>query len=206
MTTYNRAMTKALKQCSTDGIAVCSLTLGDIQSRIGNPAGVGKQDEINPHYKGKIKKNGDKLEINLSYLMTGNIARVKAAVENIQKVYATQKVIINFTPKVQGYDLRIHGASLGEMVAALGLCDCEAALYIGGWGPSYKHATWGKALLVNPVSPKSTWRITDAHEFGHKLGLKHREDLGIMDYPPKTGRDRRKFIESDRKRIANLYT
>lgn len=78
-------------------------------------------------------------------------------------------------------------------------------MLIGGWAPSHKHLKWGKALLVNPIVHKDYWKLSDAHEFGHKLGLKHRRDGGLLDYPPEDGRDKRKFKSSDKQRITALY-
>ncbi|MBL4706589.1 MAG: matrixin family metalloprotease [Flavobacteriales bacterium] len=61
-------------------------------------------------------------------------------------------------------------------------------------------------MLVNPYVNKKTWKLTDAHEFGHKLGLRHREDHGIMDYPPEPPkRDTRRVLLNDRKRLEALY-
>jgi hypothetical protein len=47
--------------------------------------------------------------------------------------------------------------------------------------------------------------MTDAHEFGHKLGLKHRSNQGMMDYADPDSPDRRKFLPSERQRIIDLY-
>lgn len=205
MSQFDRKQKKALRSCRTQEISSCGLTLDKIKSLIGKPAGVDKKDEINPDYKGKVSVKGDKIVITLKYVLTGNVDRARAALKNIVDVYAKGGVTVEFTANAANHDLRIHGASLVELTQGLKLCDCEAALYIGGWAPSYKHYKWSKSLLVNPVVHKDYWKLSDAHEFGHKLGLKHREDGGFMDYPPKKGRDRRKFSPNDKKRIAVLY-
>jgi hypothetical protein len=87
----------------------------------------------------------------------------------------------------------------------LKLCTCEAGLYIGGWGPLPSHHKWGNALLVGSTTPRSSWKMADAHEFGHKLGLKHRSNQGMMDYADPDSPDRRKFLPSERQRIIDLY-
>lgn len=80
-------------------------------------------------------------------------------------------------------------------------------LNIGGWAPSYEYYKWGDTLLLNPYTPIFYWEMTDAHELGHKLGLSHRSDLGMMDYWNEKiyKRDPRKFLPSDKARIAALY-
>jgi len=205
MSSIEKLKKAELKQCQAYKVTDCGLTLEKVKALESNPAGTSKGDELNPDYKGKVIINGDKLVINLNYVLTGNIDRAKAGLKNITDIYAAAMVTINFSPNPAKFDLRIHGATLAEFAQGLKLCDCDAALLVGGWAPSPKHYKWGKALLLNSTTPKSEWPLVDAHEFGHKLGLKHRTDLGIMDYPPKKGIDRRKVTESDKKRIMDLY-
>lgn len=194
-----------LKACKSAELENCTISASKVNALRGNPAGVGRADVANPYYKGKVTYSGGKLTINLNYILTGNIFRADAALKNIKELFAKASITINFTPSASRPDLRIHGATLTELAQGIGLCDCNSALLIGGWAPNPKHVKWGNALLVNPHSPHNTWKMSDAHEFGHKLGLKHREDSGLMDYPPKTALDRRKFLPSDRKRIIELY-
>ncbi len=207
MPQYSRAISKELKQCAMDLVSDCGLTTNRIKSLEGNPAGITKVDYVNPNYKGKIMVSGDNINIRLNYIMTGNIARAQETVKNIKAVYATQNIIVEFIPNPGHYDLRIHGASLSDFANGLRACECKGMLRIGGWGPSYKNKKWGDALLVNPHVHRIYWRISDAHEFGHKLGLQHRTNLGIMDYwdEEQYRRDPRKFLASEKSRIAKLY-
>lgn len=184
MDIYFTSEKKDLKSCRTEEISDCGLTLKAVQGLVGKPAGTDKGDKVNPLYKSKIKVVGGKLTIALTYILTGHIERAEACLHNIKTLYTNAGINISFQPSSSQFDLRIHGANLSEFTQGLKLCDCEAARYIGGWGPSYKHHKWGNALLVNPHPPKKTWALSDAHEFGHKLGLKHRTDGGIMDYAP----------------------
>lgn len=198
-------MRKELKICKSEDLSNCTLSAKRIDDLAGNPAGTEKPDLANPYYKGKVIYASGKLTINLGYVLTGNIARADAALKNIKEMYSKANIIINLAPNPSKFDIRIHGATLGELAQGLGLCNCNSALAIGGWAPNPKHVKWGNALLVNPHSPFRAWKISDAHEFGHKLGLKHREDLGLMDYAPVNAPDRRKFKPNDRQRIINLY-
>lgn len=203
----NYKLQKELKSCAKEVVSDCGLRTSDIKQVEGNPAGTSKPDYVNPNYKGKIFLRNDELHIQLAYHLSGNIARAKAALRNIRSVYKTQKVIVEFKENSLEYDLLIHGASIGDLAAGLKACTCSDMLRIGGWGPHYTHYKWGKALLVNPHTHPSYWKLTDAHEFGHKLGLQHRQDMGIMDYwNEKIFRsDPRKFIAKDRARIIALY-
>lgn len=211
MPSYGRKIDRELKRCAADMVSDCSLTAARVDQLGGNPAGVGRNDYVNPNYKDKISiEPGGKVLISLKCVLTGNKARAKAALKNIKRVYGTQNVEVNFIPTPGGtktHDLRIHGATLAEFATNLKACDCESMLRIGGWGPSYKNKKWGDTLLVNPYTHRIYWKHTDAHEFGHKLGLRHRTDLGIMDYWDEElyRRDPRKFLPSDRDRIIQLY-
>jgi len=201
----SKTLKKELRACKTQLVTDCGLTFSAVAALEGNPAGVSRGDESNPDYRGKISVQNGRLSIKLSYVLTGDIYRAEAGLKNIVKLYSAAGVAITMMPSPLKYDLRIHGATLGELAQGLKLCDCNAALYIGGWAPSYRHYRWGKALLLNPFQPRNSWALTDVHEFGHKLGLKHRIDKGIMDYPPKKGPDMRKITSSDIQRIVNLY-
>lgn len=194
-----------LKACKSSLPTNCGLSLKSVKELQGNPAGVGKADVSNPSYKGKIKYSAGKLSINLRYVLTGNIGRAQAALSNIRKLLTEAGIEVNLAPAPAKFDIRIHGATLAELAQGLGLCDCTGALYIGGWAPSPQHPIWGNALLVNPHSEKRGWLLSDAHEFCHKLGLKHRLDVGIMDYPPPNKPDMRTFKASDKQRIIDLY-
>lgn len=198
---------RELKSCAANLVSDCGLRTTDINSLEGNPAGTSKSDYVNPNYVGKISERKDEIHINLTYSLSGSTSRAKAAVKNIQSVFKTQKVIVNFVENQQRYDLLIHGATIGDLATGLKACECNDMLRIGGWGPHHTHFKWGNALLVNPHSHRSYWKMSDAHEFGHKLGLRHRQDMGIMAYwNERTHRsDPRKFLPSDRARIVNLY-
>jgi hypothetical protein len=208
---FSSKINKELRQCASDMVSDCGLTAARIDALDGNPAGTGRADYVNPHYKGKITFQADgKIAISLTYILTGNKSRAKAAIKNIRSVYATQNILVNFIPNPGGsqkHDLRLHGASLGDFASGLKACDCQSMLKIGGWAPSYKNPKWGDTLLVNPHTHRIYWKNSDAHEFGHKLGLRHRSDLGIMDYwnEKKYRRDPRKLQASDKDRIARLY-
>lgn len=205
MSNLSRIQRTELRACKTETISDCGLTAAQLKTRIGNPAGVGKSDAINPSYKGKVVHQGGRLHINLSYILTGNIQRAEIGLKNIRDVYASGGVVINLKPSASKFDIRIHGASLSEITQGLKLCTCEAGLYIGGWAPSPQHFKWGNALLLGSTPAVKSWKITDAHEFGHKLGLKHRTDGGIMDYEPLDKPDNRKLLASDIQRIISLY-
>lgn len=194
-----------LKACKSEELSKCNISAAQIDALRGNPAGVGKPDVANPHYKGKVTYTGGKLTINLNYILSGNIARAEAALKNIKSMYTKANIVINLTANPSKPDIRIHGATLTELAQGVGLCDCKSALYLGGWAPNPTHVRWGNAILVNPHSPFQTWKMSDAHEFGHKLGMKHRNDFGLMDYPEPGVRDIRKFKPSDRQRIIDLY-
>lgn len=211
MPSYGRKIDVELKRCASDMVSDCSLTAARVDQLDGNPAGTNKPDYINPYYKDKIAfEAGGKIVISLKCIFTGNKSRAKTAMRNIKKVYSKQNIQINFIPTPGGthqHDLRIHGASLADFAVGLKACDCQSMLKIGGWGPSYKNPKWGDALLVNPFTHRIYWENSDAHEFGHKLGLRHRTNLGIMDYwnEKKHRRDPRKLLPSDKERIVRLY-
>ena len=205
MAGYFDSERKDLKQCKTETISDCGLKLKEVKSLIGNPAGIGRQDQKNPKYHGKVSVKNGVLHFNLSYLLTGHIDRAKAGLNNIIQMFSKAGVIVSFTPTVRNPDRRIHGANFAKLVEGLKLCDCDAARYIGGWAPHHTHYKWPNALLLNPHLPEKDWPNVDAHEFGHKLGLKHKVDGGIMDYPPKRGKDRRTITASDINRIKALY-
>lgn len=208
MPRYDKAIRGQLRQCASTTVSDCGLTVSAINGRKGNPAGTTRQDIVTPAYRGKVKMSGDKILIDLKLQLTGHMRRAKSAIAHIKKMYATQNVIVNFTMVSQGHDLRIHGATLAELAIGLKSCTCEGMLNIGGWAPSYKHFKWGDALLLNPYVPRDYWKMSDAHEFGHKLGLMHRENLGMMDYWNEDDyprRDPRKSLPSEKARIARLY-
>jgi len=194
-----------LKLCQSEDLSGCTVSAQRVKALAGNPAGISKVDVANPYYKGKVVYQHGKLTITLTYVLTGNIARADAAIKNIKAMYAKANIVVNLAPNSSKFDIRIHGANLSELAQGVGLCDCKSALYIGGWAPHPQHVKWGNALLVNPHSPLRTWKMSDAHEFGHKLGLKHRDDNGLMDYPEPGKPDRRKFTPADRQRIIDLY-
>lgn len=194
-----------LKICKSEDLSACKLSAQRVKSLAGNPAGVGRIDAANPFYKGKVVYKSGKLTITLTYVLTGNIARADAALKNIKSMYAKANIVVNLSPNPSKFDIRVHGATLTELAQGVGLCDCNSALYIGGWAPNPHHVKWGNALLLNPHSPLQSWKMSDAHEFGHKLGLKHREDMGLMDYPEPGKPDMRKFGAADRQRIIDLY-
>src|SRR5690606_21203730 len=135
-----------LKTCKTETISDCGLTVADLESLVGKPAGTAKSDTPNPAYKGKVIYTGGKLSINLAYILTGNIYRAATGLKNIKEVYTKAGIAINFTPNASKFDIRIHGASLVEITQGLKLCSCEAGLYIGGWAPSPSHYKWGNAI------------------------------------------------------------
>lgn len=203
----SKALREELKACAANIVSDCGLKSSDIDRLEGNPAGTDKKDFINPNYIGKITLKDDKVYIRLTYTLTGNLTRARAAVKNIPAVFNAEKVIVEFVENKTRYDLRIHGASLGDLASGLKSCACEDMLRIGGWGPHYSHFRWGDALLVNPHSHPIYWKFSDAHEFGHKLGLVNRNDFGLMAYwnEKKYSRDPRKFLPSDRARIISLY-
>jgi hypothetical protein len=202
-----RLIKKELRQCKATTIHDCRVTKKTIDNLVGNPAGTNNKDYINPGYKGRITREGANIIIALSIAFTGNINRAKSAAKNIEKVYATQQIIVKFKEASKNYDLRIHGATLSEFVQGLGLCECGSAMKVGGWGPSYKHIKYGDTLLVNHHANRRDWELVDAHEFSHKLGLQHRKGLGVMAYwdSKKNRVDPRKFLRSERDRIAFLY-
>lgn len=207
MENYSKTVKQEIKACVANIVSDCGLKSSDIDKLEGNPAGTDKKDFINPSYVGKITVKDDKVFIGLTYALSGNMGRAKAALKNIPAVFKSQKVIVEFTENKDKYDLRIHGASLGDLADGLKSCTCEDMLRIGGWGPHYSHYKWGNVLLVNPHVHQDYWKISDAHEFGHKLGLRHRNDNGIMSYwdEQKHRKDPRKFLPSDRARILALY-
>jgi hypothetical protein len=207
MDNYSRTIKREIEACVANKISDCGLTNKDIEGLVGNPAGTAAKDFVNPAYVGKISVKDDKVFIRLAYCLTGHQSRAKAALKNISAVFKAQKIIIEFTENKDKYDLRIHGASLGDLAEGLKSCTCDGMLQIGGWGPHYSHYKWGNALLVNPHVHQSYWKMSDAHEFGHKLGLRHRNDRGIMSYwdEEKYRRDPRRILPSDRARIVGLY-
>jgi hypothetical protein len=205
MDSLTRLQKREVKDCNLQTISSCGITAEQLKGLVANPAGTNKADTPNPYYKNKIVYKNGKLHINLIYILTGDISRAEKGLKNIREVYGNGGVIINLAPNPVNFDIRIHGASLTEIVKGLNLCTCTAGLMIGGWAPTPQHFQWGNALLLASTTPKSTWKMTDAHEFGHKLGLKHRTDMGMMDYADPNKPDRRKFLASDHQRIINLY-
>lgn len=205
MNSLSHVQKQELRTCKTETITNCGLTAAQLELRVGNPAGTDKPDIANPHYKGKVVYLNGKLHINLNYVLTGNIQRAEIGLKNIKEIFAGGGVIINFKPNLTKVDIRIHGAALAEITQGLKLCTCEAGLFIGGWAPAPDHYQWGNALLLGSTPAKNSWKMTDAHEFGHKLGLKHRTDGGMMDYAHPDKPDRRKFTANDCFRIINLY-
>lgn len=205
MDSLSRLQRQEVRACKTQTISDCGLTSKQLKGLVGNPAGTDKADMTNPNYKEKIVYKNGKLHINLSYILTGNIARAEVGLKNIREIYGNGGVIVNLTPNPARFDIRLHGATLTEIVQGLKICTCVDGLMIGGWAPSPKHYKWGDALLLASTTPIASWKMTDAHEFGHKLGLKHRTDMGMMDYADPNKPDRRKFLANDLQRIVNLY-
>lgn len=195
-----KAEVKACRQ-----IAQNDCQLKDLQKLVNNPAGTDKADTPNPLYKGKVTIKARVIHINLGYVLTGNITRAQIGLNDLRSFFKSNGIVANFVASPGKPDLRIHGASLTDIVQGLKICSCEEGLYIGGWAPAPNHPTWGNALLLSSTSPRSGWRIETVHEFFHKLGLKHRRDGGIMDYADPNKPDRRKFLPSERDRIINLY-
>lgn len=114
MSKYNGKQRRALTSCRTETISSCGLTLDHIEGLVGNPAGTGKPDIVNPEYIGKVSFRGDRIVITLKYILTGNISRARIALKNIVDVYAKGGVDIEFSSNAAQHDLRIHGASLIE--------------------------------------------------------------------------------------------
>ena len=160
---------------------------------------------VNPFYKGKVVIRAGVININLNYVLTGNISRADIGLKDLRSLLKDHGIIANLTANPARPDLRIHGASLTDIVIGLKTCTCEDGLYIGGWAPHPDHPMWGNALLLSSTSPRASWKIETVHEFFHKLGLKHRRLGGIMDYVDPNGPDRRKFLPSERQRIIDLY-
>lgn len=198
-----RTQKAEVKACKQQAVSECQLK--DLQKLVNNPAGTSKADVANPHYEGKVTVKAGVIHVNLSYTLTGNISRAEVGLKDLKSFCKSNGIVATFTPSAGKPDLRIHGASLSDIVLGLKICSCEEGLYIGGWAPSPDHPTWGNALLLSSTSPRSAWRIETVHEFFHKLGLKHRRDGGIMDYADPNKADRRKFLASERQRIIDLY-
>ena len=192
-----------LRACKKQVVSECQLK--DLQKLVNNPAGTDKADVPNPNYKGKVVVKAGVIHINLSYVLTGNIARAEVGLKDLRTFFRENGIVANFAASAGKADLRIHGASLSDIVQGLKICTCEEGLYIGGWAPNPNHPTWGNALLLSVTSPRKAWKIETVHEFFHKLGLKHRRDGGIMDYADPNKPDRRKFLPSERQRIIELY-
>lgn len=91
MSTLSRIQRTELRACKADTISNCGLTAAKLKTMVGNPAGVGKADVINPGYKGKVFFKNSKLQINLSYVLTGNIQRAETGLKNIREVYSERR-------------------------------------------------------------------------------------------------------------------
>ena len=156
MISLSRIQKQELRSCKTETIANCGLTAAQLESRVGNPAGIDKPDVPNPNYKGKIVYLNGKLHINLNYILTGNIYRAEIGLKNIKDIFAAGGAIVNFIPNPTKVDIRIHGAALAEITQGLKLCTCEAGLFIGGWAPAPDHSQWGNALLLGSTPAKNS--------------------------------------------------
>ncbi len=199
----SRAQRAEVRECKRQPVSACQLK--DLQKLVNNPAGTDKPDVVNPYYRGKVTIRAGVIHINLTYVLTGNINRADIGLKDLRSFFRDHGIVASFTANPIKPDLRIHGASLTDIVIGLKICTCEEGLYIGGWAPNPDHPTWGNALLLSSTSPRSSWKIETVHEFFHKLGLKHRRLGGIMDYIDPNKPDRRKFLPSERQRIIDLY-
>ena len=200
-----KEQTEQLQKCRAADIDPCGgLSKSQVDKHRGNPAGTGKADRASPLLKDNVTVNEDgSIDISVNYYGKGDRKRVREAVINIRKAYAKQDINISFS-KVGSEaeaEVVIFAATLTDMVKACLARTCEAAIGIGGSG-SFS----GKQLLLNTVANGDNY-LTDAHEFRHNLGLRHRTDGGIMDYPPisPNKRDNREVTISDRNRIRSLY-
>lgn len=203
MVELSRVQKTELRNCKQTPITSCQVQ--DLSKYVNNPSGTDKADVANPFYKGKVIVKNAVLHINLSYTLTGNVTRAEIALKDLRAFFKKTDVVLNFTQATGNPDLRIHGATLTELVQGVKVCSCEDGLMLGGWAPSPQHQTWGNALLLSATTPRRAWKLETVHEFGHKLGLKHRRDGGIMDYAHPDKPDRRKWLPSDRARIMALY-
>jgi len=196
---------RELQQCSGSASSSC-LSIDRVKSLTGNPAGTSNADSANENYRGKVIIGEDGgVEINLGIAYSGNTKRARESAKNIRKAYGKAGVTVNFNviSDASKADLIIRGASLQDYVSAGLVCDCSTALLIGGWAPSDNNKYFPRNLLSTTVN-SGNHLISDAHEFGHKLGLEHRNS-GIMSYAPNEGPDRRQVTSGDVDRIRGLY-
>ncbi len=96
--------------------------------------------------------------------------------------------------KGESPNLTLVGAGLKELAARTQLCDCLAAMLIGGYADRQRGE-----ILINTVSPFSFLPYTGPHEVGHYLGRSH-QDSGIMSY-----RKDRTYTPEDAAALRRLY-
>lgn len=204
---FTRRQIKLFKSCKASGAeGLCGgkgISSSQVDQIRGNPAGTNKKDDASTSTIQDVQLNDDgSIDINVSFFAKGDVKRVEKGIFNIRKAWKKQDVRVNFTETDMeaNADIVVQGASLEDMVRSCLTQTCDAAMNIGGYAP-YS----GKLLLLNTFDNTRTTLI-DAHEFGHKLGLRHRKDKGIMDYPPKNGGpDFRKVRPSDAQRIRSMH-
>lgn len=115
-------------------------------------------------------------------------------------ILANVNITFNLVKNPADADIEIFGATLTDMVQVCLAQTCDAAINIGGFA-----SLDNKRLLINSVNSGEMSDIA-AHEFGHILGLSHRKDGGILDYPSKERKGSgTEVLKSDVDRLRELY-
>jgi RHS repeat-associated protein len=178
---------------SPSGSCISDKIINQVQSR--GQSQLNRPDRAYQDYLGKnvfVLPNG-KIVINLTITYTGNQGRAEKAANNIVTVFRKAGIAVNLLKSGSGTpDLVIHGASLADIVAAGLACTCSGAANIGGYG------RFNDNILGVNVYSNQNIRLNDAHEFAHKLGLRHRPN-GITSTPAEP------ITPNDIDRIRDLY-
>jgi hypothetical protein len=156
----------------------------------------GSSDEINPNLVGKIDFNesgGIILSETYSYQEISS-QEAKNFESNVESAWSKQggSVDLRMAGEGETADLMLNGITNRQMAENMNMCNCMAAAFVGA------HNQKPGVININKGTPLPQHATMPQHEYGHNLGLKHR-DNGVMSYTGKTKSVRKEDLQAVRK-------